>query len=233
MNKIPLSLIPYQRKAWKPLTGDGDGARSGSKFSGRPWLAKGDPYPLCQNCGKPMPFFLQLNLKDLPGPLLGQFGEGLLQLFYCTGDCETDCEAYFPFAKSTLLRLVDPTGEAEEIDDALLVDSFPAKTISGWQEQEDYPNFEESEALGVELSEAEWEALEDTYPVPGDKLGGWPHWVQGVEYPACPLCRETMTLVFQLDSEDNLPFMFGDVGCGHITQCKTHKEQVAFGWACG
>ncbi|BAY43233.1 hypothetical protein SAMD00079811_08120 [Scytonema sp. HK-05] len=35
------------------------------------------------------------------------------------------------------------------------------------------------------------------------------------------------------DSQNNLPFMFGDVGCGHITQCKTHKTQVAFGWACG
>lgn len=59
-----------------------------------------------------------------------------------------------------------------------------------------------------------------------------PLWVQGIEYPNCPVCNQKMRLVFQLDSEDNLPFMFGDVGCGHITQCKTHKTQVAFGWAC-
>jgi hypothetical protein len=38
--------------------------------------------------------------------------------------------------------------------------------------------------------------------------------------------------VFQIDSEDNLPYMFGDVGCAHITQCPEHKEVVAFGWAC-
>ena len=41
-----------------------------------------------------------------------------------------------------------------------------------------------------------------------------------------------MDLVFQLDSEKNVPFMFGDAGVGHITQCPTHKDVVAFTWAC-
>jgi uncharacterized protein YwqG len=67
---------------------------------------------------------------------------------------------------------------------------------------------------------------------PGDKLGGWPHWIQSVEYPACPTCGDRMELVFQLDSEDNLPVVFGDVGCGHITRCPRHPEVLAFGWAC-
>jgi uncharacterized protein YwqG len=236
MNKIPLLLVPHNRKAWKPVTRKGDKIGSGSKFSGKPWLAKGETYPECQNCGKPMQLFLQLNLQDLPKPLLGEFGEGLLQMFYCTNSepaCEVDCEAFFPFAKSELLRVIQPKGEPQEIDEALPVDSFPARTITGWKELNDYPNWEEAEQLGLELSDDEIEAMEDYYPISGDKLGGWPNWVQGVEYPACPSCGETMRLVFQLDSEDNLPYMFGDVGCGHITQCKTHKEQVAFGWACG
>ncbi len=41
-----------------------------------------------------------------------------------------------------------------------------------------------------------------------------------------------MRLVFQVDSDDNLSFMFGDSGCGHITQCQHHKNQVAFAWTC-
>jgi hypothetical protein len=41
-----------------------------------------------------------------------------------------------------------------------------------------------------------------------------------------------MVHVFQVDSEDNVPFMFGGSGCGYITQCPEHKEVVAFGWAC-
>jgi uncharacterized protein YwqG len=66
----------------------------------------------------------------------------------------------------------------------------------------------------------------------GDKLGGWPYWIQGAEYPDCPECGARMEVVFQLDSNNNLPFMFGDVGCGHITQCPRHKDVVTFAWAC-
>jgi uncharacterized protein YwqG len=182
-----------------------------------------------------MQLFLQLNLQDLPEPLLGEFGEGLLQMFYCTdsgSNCEADCEAFSPFAKSVLLRVVQPKGEPQEIGEVLPDDQFPARTITGWKPMDDYPNYEEAGQLGLELSDDEMEAIEE-YPISGDKLGGWPYWVQGVEYPACPSCGETMRLVFQIDSEDNLPYMFGDAGCGHITQCKTHKEQLAFGWACG
>jgi hypothetical protein len=66
----------------------------------------------------------------------------------------------------------------------------------------------------------------------GDKLASWPAWIQNVEYPNCPRCARRMAHLFQVDSEHNVPFMFGDAGCGHITQCPEHKEVVAFGWAC-
>ena len=79
---------------------------------------------------------------------------------------------------------------------------------------------------------SEWPAEEIANGEPGDKLAGWPAWVQGVEYPSCALCGSRMLQLFQVDSEDNIPFMFGDVGCGNITQCPEHKEIVAFGWAC-
>lgn len=66
-----------------------------------------------------------------------------------------------------------------------------------------------------------------------DKLGGWPRWIQGAEYPTCPTCQNSMRVVFQIDSEDHIPYMFGDSGIGHITQCPEHHNVVAFGWACG
>ena len=236
MTDVPTLIKPYKRKAWKPLTTDGDTVLTGSKFSGMPWLAKGEQWPHCQNCDKPMQLFLQLNLDELPPSERGKFGSGLLQMFYCTNSdplCEVDCEAFFPFAKSALLRIIQPHGEAEEVSIADEQGMFPARAIKEWQEMDDYPNWEESAEHGLELSDTEWESIEEDYPRPGDKLEGWPNWVQGVEYPNCPVCNERMEMVFQIDSEDNLPYMFGDVGCGHITQCKTHKEQIAFGWACG
>lgn len=39
-------------------------------------------------------------------------------------------------------------------------------------------------------------------------------------------------MLFQIDSEDNIPYMFGDTGCGHITYCEKHPRVLAFGWAC-
>ena len=47
-----------------------------------------------------------------------------------------------------------------------------------------------------------------------------------------PAVSAQMRLVFQIDSNDHLLFMFGDLGCGHLTQCPTHEDVLAFGWAC-
>ena len=233
---FPTSILPYKRKAWKPIVKDSDGSILASKFSGIPYLEVNEEYPHCQNCQKPLQLFIQLNLDVLPKPIQGEFGSGLLQMFYCTSEepfCEGDCEAFFPFAKSVLARIIQPNVDISSDEVLLPENAFPPKLITGWREIEDYPNTEEGELLGIVLTDDEWDLLfEKGFPQFGDKLAGYPAWVQGIEYPSCPVCGETMQLLFQIDSEDNLPFMFGDSGCGHITQCKTHKEQLAFGWAC-
>jgi hypothetical protein len=235
MATIPTAFQALMRKAYQPIVSPGDGPLAGSKFSGRPFLNQGEQWPVCPNCGQRMQLFVQLDLDTLPEPLRGEFGSGILQMFYCTNKnplCEMDCGAWAPFSKSQLVRIVQPQ---ERIEIAAAYDDtfFPPKQIVGWQPLDDYPNWEEGEELGVMLSDEEQEALGELgFPLSGDKLVGWPDWVQVIEYPDCPICGEKMRLVFQIDSEDNLPHMFGDVGCGHITQCKTHKEQLAFGWAC-
>ncbi|MGO4424949.1 DUF1963 domain-containing protein, partial [Streptomyces sp. MCAF7] len=65
----------------------------------------------------------------------------------------------------------------------------------------------------------------------GDKLGGWPNWVQDPEYPNCPRGDHRMTQpVLQIDSGRGVPHMWGDNGAGYLVQCPTHREQVAFLW---
>lgn len=232
---IPSAIKPFKRSAWKPMTIDSDGAVTASKFSGTPYLEPGEEHPRCPNCRKPLQFFIQLDLEKLPEPIGEAYGTGLLQLFYCTGAeplCEVECQAFFPFSKSVLVRIIQPQDNKTQTLRPAPADSFPPKLITGWEEIDDYPNSEEGRALGIVLADDQWDSLIDQdYPRTGDKLAGYPAWVQGVEYPDCPICGETMRLVFQIDSEDNLPFMFGDVGCGHITQCRAHKDHLAFGWA--
>ncbi|WP_275670379.1 MULTISPECIES: hypothetical protein [Okeania] len=40
MTNIPLEIQPYKREAWKPITIDGDGALTASKFAGKPRFTK-------------------------------------------------------------------------------------------------------------------------------------------------------------------------------------------------
>ncbi|MGD1713874.1 DUF1963 domain-containing protein [Dapis sp. BLCC M172] len=230
MTNIPPEIQSYKRQAWKPITTDGDGALTASKFAGKPWLAKDEQWPKCRICQNPLDLFVQLNLNQLPEALQNEFGSGILQMFYCTNIdtlCDVDYEGWEAFSDVHFLRIIQPEGEAQDVEIPKTQDFFPPKLIVDWQQLEDYPNSEEASEFGIELND---ELYEDNFPIEGDKLAGWPLWIQGIEYPNCPICGETMRLVFQVDSEDNLPFMFGDAGCGYITQCKHHKNQVAFHW---
>lgn len=229
-------LSAHRRRAWCPETVDGDGAPDGSKFSGGPALCPGEEWPRCGNCGAPLQLFVQLNARDLPAEAAERLAGGVLQLFYCTSTepaCEADCEAWSPRSSSTLVRLLAPA----EVDAGCAVPMppgmFPPKRIVSWSPVDDYPDAEELEEMGVALTDAEADLLYGTgVPRTGDKLLGWPAWVQSVEYPECPDCGGRMEMIFQLESEDNVPFMFGDAGTGHVTQCPHHPRQLAFGWAC-
>lgn len=230
-------IAPFKRTAWLPVVEKKAGSVFSSKFSGIPLLDKNEAWPTCAHCHQAMQLFVQLNANELPAEVRQMFGYGLLQVFYCTNyeqECEVECEAYFPFAKSTLLRVVEPSNMVAKILDVSPVsNAFEEKVIIAWQAIEDYPNSEELDQLGVELSDSEGEMLyEQDYPKAGDKLLGWPAWVQGVEYPDCPDCGKRMKYIFQIDSEDNLAYMFGDVGCAHITQCEQHPDRLAIAWAC-
>ena len=225
-------LKKYRKTCWKPQVVDGDGELDASKYSGLPWLSADEDWPNCGNCQQPMQLFLQLNLDHLPDVIQNKFGSGLLQLFYCTNRekmCEDECEAFFPFSRSVLVRVILPENRKPGIDLPALEDYFPEKQIVGWKAIDDYPHQEELFELGEDVDDSD---LEKKSVQKGDKLAGWPAWVQNVEYPKCPECGEKMQLVFQIDSEDNIPYMFGDSGCGHITQCPNHKNKVAFSWAC-
>lgn len=248
-------LAPWReanrRSAWKPVVTKGDGKLTCSKFSGVPWLGSSESWPVCSICKQPLQLFLQLDLADLPPEQKNRFGNGLLQLFYCTHEC--DAPKWEPFSEGKLVRVVKPycAGSIQEVP--IKKGYFPAKRISGWKAMDDYPGTQEHDELGLTIDfdfsknvarvecrplklvfENQSMSIPDEISIAtnGDKLGGWPFWIQGEEYPHCPDCGARMELVFQLDSKKNLPFMFGDVGCGHITQCPKHKDVVTFAWAC-
>jgi uncharacterized protein YwqG len=255
IKKLKPWLAKHRRPAWKPAVENGDGPQTVSKFSGMPWVSVEDAWPSCRRCGQPLQLILQLNLHELPKELCQPFGTGLLQLFYC---CRDECQGFGgwePFTDDlNRVRVVHPQGTGLTSDIPDQKGYFPAKRITGWTRFIDLPKPCEHEELGLRYTynfkagtvkvECEelglvFEEIDDGHLAEaianselGDKLAGWLAWIQNVEYPHCPRCRRRMVHVFQVDSGDNVPFMFGDAGCGQITQCPEHKDIVAFGWSC-
>jgi Domain of unknown function (DUF1963) len=227
-----------RRPSWKPVTTEGDGPETSSKFSGLPWLARPEDWPECPSCKVPMQLLLQLNLGELPEEIGLTIGTGLFQFFACLRDeCSEEAGNFLqPYPKNQVRRIIEPSGTSRAVIPEG-VEPFPPKLITGWTVQDDYPSGEErgsmdedEDGVGVVSSEG----LDQQYPtIAGDKLGGWPYWIQGVEYPMCERCGSQMRLLFQIDSVDNLPHRWGDNGSAHLTQCETHKEVIAFDWACG
>lgn len=229
-------IAPFKKTTWFPVIKKSAGSVLTSKFSGIPLLHEKETWPICGSCQQAMQLFVQLNASELPAEAQHAFGDGILQVFYCTNleQAGEECDAYYPFANSALLRILDPANVvAKTLDVSPVVNAFAEKVIVGWQASDDYPNPEELEELGVELDEADPELLYELgYPKIGDKLLGWPMWIQGIEYPDCPDCGDKMKLVFQFDSDDNLDYGFGDGGIAHVTQCEQHPQRLAIAWAC-
>ncbi|RUR87009.1 DUF1963 domain-containing protein [Chlorogloeopsis fritschii PCC 9212] len=152
-------------------------------------------------------------------------------------DCVSDYDGWSPFSPCQLVRIVQPNHQPTEYEIPEMEGLFPAKLIVGWKEVSDYPNWLEIDEFKIPLEKDEEDILDDIlmeeFHQGGDKLAGWPDWVQVPEYPKCPICSQPMNqLVFQLESADNIPYTWGDAGVGYILQCPQHKEEVAFLWQC-
>jgi Domain of unknown function (DUF1963) len=232
-------LARWSRRPFTPRTREGDGPVTASKFCGAALLLPGEAWPACPGCDQPMRLFVQLDLAELPAALAHPHREGMVQLFYCTSAdplCEVDHEAWQPFGKSSLARWLSPAEQARAAAGTPTPDPTgePAAVIVGWdQGPPELPGYEEDVPPPPEGDSDELDGVDAALaPRPGDKLGGWPSWVQGPEYPACPQCKARMVYLLQLESNGLCRHQFGDLGAGHLFQCSKHPEVVAFGWAC-
>lgn len=250
-------LKKHERLAWLPEVEEGDGDPTDSKFCGTPCLPDGQ-WPTCGCCGKPMPLFLQINLAKIPKAIRGAFGEGLLQFFLCTDD-KKPCyaEGYGDaFARTHLVRIIPPKSTHIPTPMPRFEIDFEPMRIVGWDKAKDYPSQPEHESLGltvdydadngedratclefgIENEEANFDEYLDWISdriVSAEKLSGWPVWKQNVEYAECNQCGQPMTtMVFQINDEENIPFMLADGGQGQILQCP-HDKTVGFIWASG
>ncbi len=235
------------RQAWRPVT-TGASADTLSFFGGAPSLEPGSS-PVCGECNLPMSLLLQLDLRSLPKEYGLPLNEGLLGVFACTA---TDgCDLGFPFAESSRILLYPPAPTPRPTQ---APKQFPLVPIAAWQPFDDVPDPDEHQLLGLQYSYSEPSMVAvdcDEPPVSvlvddqtgdlaesfasaatGDKLGGWAKTIQGPAYVECTDCSSRMRLLFQIDSLDNLRYMFGDGGIAHVLYCPEHPRTMAYCWQC-
>ena len=136
----------------------------------------------------------------------GRFGEGLLQVLLCRNDGKCPAKPDRPFGESQCVRIVRPSGPARVEQAGVKSAHEPARTITGWTREADYPaeqlyydlGFHDQYPVAYVLGWSVATALQAQFPaLEGDKLSGWPNFIT---YPdvSCPKCDGQLQLVLQL-----------------------------------
>jgi hypothetical protein len=163
----PLAARPQAvrspRAAYLPVTGAEAADRSAlaTPFA---WRPAGDVWPSCRACAAPLAHVVTLDLASLPAT---RWNDGLAQLFVCAGGCETTTELA-PGVRAEIVR----DGDLQRLDaPPLQVEVLHPGPIVAWQP------FSEEPLPGDDAP------ADERRPLRCDKLGGWPAWEQGEDWP--------------------------------------------------
>ena len=194
-NKLNDLVLKSARFTFKPVVTDSNENENilESKFGGKPFIdLLKHPWPICK-CGKFMRFFFQINSDSFSTMLkLNENSfEGLLQFFYCSYDCDD----FQPFSSSNVVRIINNSDfKIEQVPNAVKqLNLFPLKKIVTWKEELDYITSNEllENNNDIENDSNDIEYIDTMYPTArGEKLFGWPCWIQGVDYPLCLICKK-------------------------------------------
>jgi hypothetical protein len=238
--RLQTKLATARRPAFFPVLETGDGEPGDDKLGGTPL----GEVPICKGCRCPMVLLLQLDPRRLPAGAPGQ-GKGPLQVFHCgRHDCDYGDVTHSPGGTGVVMRVaVEPkTAKASAAKSTTEAAPKPAKKgkakavqavgkgkasrIVGWTEASDLPGPGDLTALALDAKEQRLAADERSRD--GDKLGGYPCWIQHPTAPDCPTCHAPMHFVFQLSAR---LVDFGDSGLGYLHQCGKHPAKLAFSWS--
>lgn len=222
-----------------------------SKIGGKPYLPKGSDFPTNPE-GEQLFFLAQINFAETP-PLPGFPTQGLLQFFIFDDDFygqnidhPTQQDhfrlLYFPAVIEDVAQLVTDFSflRAYEEDMPIAKDkSFPVLFMPEYEllPVDDY-RFEETFGAGFfeQFGDQEWEMYEhyvDLTFAEGHKIGGYPDFAQKDPRRA----DDPMELLFQIDSDDAIDCMWGDMGVANFFIRPTDLAQldfsnVMYNWDC-
>lgn len=222
-----------------------------SKVGGLPYLPNGHEWPKNED-GTPLFFLAQINFQEIP-PLKPFPTKGIVQFYigdddlygmdFDDGEHQGGFRVLFHPDPVSDLKLLKSTLPTEKVEYDLLPhhpdESFP---LAFSKEEEVLPvtDYQFSDRFGAgffqQFGEKEWEVYEDfgrKVRSDGHKIGGYAYFTQDD-----PRRKEDpMLLLLQLDSDELMDLMWGDMGVGHFFIRASDLERrdfskVLYDWDC-
>jgi uncharacterized protein YwqG len=201
-----------------------------SKVGGQPYLHKASTWP-CAPDGRPLFFLAQINFAEMPA--LAPFPEKGIVQFYINDDDlygmdfddgenpDTFRVLFFPEVLTEMSALQGnsmPMGADEDLLPHHPEESYPLIFEMG-EEIAPITDYRFYQQMGSDFfrqfGEQEWDvmaAYEKSVRAQGHKIGGYAYFTQ--DDPRKP--EDPMLLLFQLDSDERMDLMWGDMGVGHF-----------------
>ncbi|GKT35320.1 Protein of unknown function DUF1963 like protein [Aduncisulcus paluster] len=238
----PFEKIKYSAMISPDIPDEEDTDHLCSKYGGkRPYISEQHPYPVCPHDNIPLCFFFQLSVSDIPEDIrpASLSAGSLIQLFKCSleDECRGSLREGGADDPEYVCRLVTPPAETAISVYPTTVESIRCRKVIEWSPCICYPNSTEffettSDDVIDEWSDYLFEGLEAKFEYVGDGICGYADWIQGVDFRECPVCGAASELVYHMESNDCLDYMFGDLGACQIVVCPEHGDCVQMVWAC-
>lgn len=221
-----------------------------SKVGGLPYLPKGVPYPTAAD-GRPLFLLVQINFADMPA--LAPFPTSGIVQFYINDDemYGMDFDDGENQANFRVLYFPAPLGKEQDLQTDLTLPtdydllphhpehSYPL--VFEWAEElvpiTDYQFWQHfGHDFFLQFGEREWDvqdAAGRAIRSDGHKVGGYAYFTQ--DDPRRP--DDPMLLLLQLDSDEGMDLMWGDMGVGHFFIREqdlraARFDRVLYDWDC-
>lgn len=208
----------------------GESALWSSKVGGKPYMPKGTAWPVAPD-GKELFFLAQINFAEAPA--LAPFpAKGILQFFINDDDLygmdfddgenpDTFRVLFYPEVVQDKSALQTSFPKLRDYDDLLPhhpEESYPLRfeteeEVAGMTDYRFHRHF--GTDFFQQFGEQEWQVMNDfgkSVRPQGHKIGGYAYFTQ--DDPRRP--EDPMLLLFQLDSDEGMDLMWGDMGVGHF-----------------
>ena len=200
-----------------------------SKVGGQPYLPKGQTWPVASD-GRELFFLAQLNFSEMP-PLAPFPSKGIVQFFILDDDLygmnfdegekqDTFRVLYHPDVVQNEAGLQTAAPMLRDFEELPHHpdESYPLK-FSLEEEVVAITDYQFDQIFGADFfrqfGENEWDIMDDfgkSVRPQGHKTGGYAYFTQ--DDPRRP--DDPMLLLFQLDSDEGMDLMWGDMGVGHF-----------------